>query len=152
MSELKEIRKKIISMILPITFENILQMTAGLITMAMIGRIDETSIAAIGLSSRIYNLIWAIFKGVATGVTVIIAQSFGAKDFEKLRKTVKQAFITSLFFVLIFQIVIFLNSKSLLLIFNPKETLLSHANLYLRITTLSLPFMVIILLIAGIMQ
>ncbi|KRQ87689.1 Multidrug resistance protein NorM [Caloramator mitchellensis] len=152
MNDIKNIRKKIISMILPITFENILQMTAGLITMAMIGRIDEVSISAIGLSSRIYNLIWALFKGVATGVTVIIAQSFGAKDFEKLRKSVKQAFITSIFFVLMFQIIILLNSKPLLMIFNPKDNLLSHANLYLRITTLSLPFMVIILLIAGIMQ
>ncbi|WDU82540.1 MATE family efflux transporter [Caloramator sp. Dgby_cultured_2] len=60
--KIKEIRRKIISMILPITIENILQMTAGLISMAMIGRIDEISISAIGISNRIIQFIWALLR------------------------------------------------------------------------------------------
>ena len=36
----KQIKSRILSMILPITVENILQMTAGLVLMAMIGRIN----------------------------------------------------------------------------------------------------------------
>lgn len=150
--KIKEIRRKIISMILPITIENILQMTAGLISMAMIGRIDEISISAIGISNRIIQFIWALFKGIATGVTILVAQSFGAKNIEKLNKTILQGIISSILLSLLFFILVFLNSKTLLLIFNPKPTLLSSASLYLKITSFSIPFIVLMLLTAGIFQ
>ncbi|CCJ32753.1 MULTISPECIES: MATE family efflux transporter [Caloramator] len=150
--KIKEIRRKIISMILPITIENILQMTAGLISMAMIGRIDEISISAIGISNRIIQFIWALFKGIATGVTILVAQYFGAKNTEKLNKTILQGIISSILLSLLFFILVFFNSKALLLIFNPKPTLLSSANLYLKITSFSIPFIVLMLLTAGIFQ
>jgi len=150
--KIKEIRRKIISMILPITIENILQMTAGLISMAMIGRIDEISISAIGISNRIIQFIWALFKGIATGVTILVAQYFGAKNTEKLNKTILQGIISSTLLSLLFFILVFLNSKTLLLIFNPKPTLLSSASLYLNITSFSIPFIVLMLLTAGIFQ
>ena len=61
--ENKIIRKKILSMILPITLENILQMTAGIVSMAMVGRISPLAVGAVGISNIIFNIIWAIFKG-----------------------------------------------------------------------------------------
>jgi Na+-driven multidrug efflux pump len=40
----KKINKKIVSMIVPITIENLLQMVAGIVSMGMIDRIDALSI------------------------------------------------------------------------------------------------------------
>lgn len=150
--KIKEIRRKIISMILPITIENILQMTAGLISMAMIGRIDEISISAIGISNRIIQFIWALFKGISTGVTILVAQSFGAKNSERLNKTIIQGIISSVSLSILFFVLVFFNSNKLLLIFNPRPSLLASANLYLKITSFSIPFIVLMLLTAGIFQ
>ena len=148
----KTIRSKILSMILPITAENILQMTAGLVSMAMIGKIDPLAVGAIGISSVLYRIIWALFKGIATGASVFIAQSYGANNFSKLKSVTEQAFILSVGIAIILQQVLFWNAKTLLLVFNPPPNLLANGELYLKIISWSLPFAAIILLVSGILQ
>lgn len=95
---IKEIRKKIYSMILPITVESILQMTAGLVSMSLIGRIPGnditsvsavTEVSAISISSRITQMIWALFKGITTGASVFAAQDYGAKNTKKLKSVIQ---------------------------------------------------------------
>lgn len=148
----KTIKSKILSMILPITAENILQMTAGVVSMAMVGRISEIAVGAVGISNIIFRIIWAIFKGISTGASVFVAQGYGANDREKIRKTSISAFIILLFLSIFFMIILLEFSSKLLLIFNPKTSLLESAELYLTILALSLPFSALILLISGIFQ
>ena len=99
------IRKKILSMILPITMENLLQMLAGFVSMAMIGRISTIAIGSLGLSTRITQIVWALFKGIATGASVFVAQAYGAGNDEKMRKVTMQTLISSLILVLILQLI-----------------------------------------------
>jgi Na+-driven multidrug efflux pump len=89
-NEDKIIRRKILSMILPITVESVLQMTNGIISMAMIGRIDSVAVSALGISNNIFNIIWELFKGISTGVSVLVAQAYGANNYNKLRKVATQ--------------------------------------------------------------
>lgn len=148
----KTIRSKILSMILPITAENILQMTAGVVSMAMVGRISEIAVGAVGISNIIFRIIWAIFKGISTGASVFVAQGYGAKDKEKIRKTILSAFMILLLLSIFFMFILLRFNAKLLLIFNPKTSLLESAKLYLTIIALSLPFTAMILLISGIYQ
>lgn len=155
--ETKQARRKIFSMILPITAENILQTTASFISMAMIGNIDAlsvsaVSVSAIGISSRITQIVWAIFKGVTTGTTVYVSQAYGAGDLKKLKNIVKETFILCMFIVLLLQQFIYWNTTRLLSFFNPDTLLLESGSMYLRIVSIGLPFQVIVLLVAGILQ
>ncbi|MDY0236215.1 MAG: MATE family efflux transporter [Gudongella sp.] len=148
----KLIKKKIISMILPITAENILQMTAGVVSMAMVSRISATAVGAIGIGTIIIRIIWAVLKGIATGNSVFVAQSFGAKDYNRLRNSSIQALVIMLGASLVFQQVIYWNAETLLKIFNPSPVLLEAGTSYLKILSFSLPFTGMILLAAGILQ
>jgi len=148
----KKVRKKILSMTLPITAENILQMTAGVVSMAMVGRIDSVAVGAIGMSNILFRIIWAVLKGIGTGNSVFVAQSFGAGNHGKLKDTTEQAFILALGISMIFQQLIYWNTESLIGIFNPTPALLAGGTMYLRILSWSLPFTAIILLTAGILQ
>lgn len=148
----KQIRNKIYSMILPITIENVLQMTAGFISTAMIGRIGALSVSALGISTRITQLVWALFKGIATGASVFVAQAYGAGDFEKLKKVIRQTLISSVIVVIIFQQIIFWYGRTLLSIFNPELQLKELAFQHMRIVSCGLPFMVIMLVVAGVLQ
>lgn len=147
-----QIRKKILSMILPITAENILQTTASFISMAMIGNINALSVSAIGISSRITQLVWALFKGITTGATVYVSQAYGAGDTKGLKRIVKETFILCMLIVLLLQQFIYWNPKLLLSFFNPEPLLLENGSMYLRIVSIGLPFQVIVLLVAGILQ
>jgi putative MATE family efflux protein len=152
---LQEIRKKIYSMILPITIESILQMTAGLVSMALIGRIsttDPTAVNAIGISSRITQIVWALFKGITTGASVFVAQAYGSGNHKKLKQVVQQTLLSSIVLVIIFQQIVFWNAPKLLSIFNPSPDLLENGVLYLRTISWGLPFMVIMLAVAAVLQ
>lgn len=150
--ENQEIRKKIYSMILPITGENILQMTAGFISMAMIGRIDKIAIGSLGLSTRITQILWAFFRGIVMGASVFVAQAYGAGDLKKLRKVVQQTLISSIILVIIFQVLVYAYAPYLLKVFGPGPELLNNAIIYLRVVSFGLPFMCIMLVVAGILQ
>ena len=139
-------------MILPITLENILQMTSRIISMAMIGRINPIAVGAIGMSNIIFNMIWAIFRGVSTGVSVFVAQAHGANNYVKLEKIVTQTLFFSILLVIILQQLLFWNANTLLKIFDPSKELLADASLYLRIVSWGLPFITVALIVAGTLQ
>ncbi len=151
-TDVKQVRQKILSMLLPITAEGILQMTAGFISMAMIGRIDEIAIGALGLSMRITQIIWALFRGVATGAAVFVAQAYGADDVKKIRHVIMQTLLSSVILVVLFQIFIIWKAPLLLRIFNPGDELMINSILYLRVVSLGLPFMAIMLIVGGVLQ
>ena len=69
----KKVNQDIFRMVLPIIVENVLQMSAGLVTTAMIGRLLADDISAQGIGNRITNTFWALFKGVGIGTTAIVA-------------------------------------------------------------------------------
>ncbi|MHB1393912.1 MAG: MATE family efflux transporter [Clostridia bacterium] len=148
----KSINKKIISMIVPITIENLLQMVAGIVSMGMIGRIDALSISALGIGMRITQIIWALFKGSTIGATVFVAQYYGAGEMDKARNVIKQTLLSSIVVVLILQTVVYTQASKLLMVFNPKPELLGLATEYIRTVSFGLPFLAIMLIIGGVFQ
>lgn len=150
--DIKLINKKIISMILPVAFEGVLQMSAGLVMMAMIGRIDVVAVSALGISQRITQMVWALFKGITTGASVYVAQYYGAKEYSKMKHVIQQTVISTIILVVILQAAIYMFSSSLLSIFDPSPQLLEHANVYVRDVSYGLPFLAVMLVIGGVLQ
>lgn len=148
----KAIKKKILSMIIPITAENILQMTAGLVSMAMVGRISAVAVGAIGLSNVIFRLIWAVFKGISIGTTIIVAQSYGAKNNRKLARVSVQGILLSIAFAALFLGLLLLYTEQLLKVFGAGPELIENATLYTRILSMSLPATAAIVIVSGIFQ
>lgn len=148
----KAIRKKILGMIVPITAENILQMTAGVVSMAMVGRISPLAVGAIGMSNILFRIIWSLFRGIGTGSSVFVAQSFGADDHKRIRSTTVQSFILVFVSSIILQQILYWNADTMIRIFNPTTDLLRDGVMYVRIISWSLPFVAPILAIAGIQQ
>lgn len=148
----KQIKKRIVSMILPITVENILQMTAGLVLMAMIGRINPIAVGSIGIAMVIYKIVWAVFKGIGTGASVLVAQSYGGDKLLKVKSVAEQAFMVTLTLSILFQQLIYWTAGSLLKVFNPTEDLLINGTIYLKTISWSFPALAIIILVAGVLQ
>ncbi|MEG0133316.1 MAG: MATE family efflux transporter [Clostridium sp.] len=150
--EKKALRKKIYSMIIPITVESMLQMTAGFVSAAFIGRLDAMAISALGISTRITQIIWSLFKGITTGGTVLVAQAYGANNEKKVRDTIMQTLISCVLLVIILAGFMQINGKVFLKVFNPSVDLISQAESYLKIVAFGLPFVVIMLVVAGSLQ
>ena len=150
--DIKEINRKILSMILPITIENILQMIAGIVSMGMVGRIDVLAISALGISMRITQIVWALFKGIATGATVFVAQYYGAGEHEKMLTVIQQTMLSTIAVVAVLEVLLYIEAPALLSVFNPNAELMQQAVVYLRLVSLGLPFLAIMLVIGGVLQ
>ena len=84
--------RNIIVFAIPLFIGNIFQQLYNMVDAMVVGRfVGLQALAAVGASASSYNLIIAIILGIASGASVVIAQTFGSGDKERLRK----AYITT---------------------------------------------------------
>ncbi|MBB6215778.1 putative MATE family efflux protein [Anaerosolibacter carboniphilus] len=148
----RDVRKKIYTMIIPICMENVLQMLAGFISTAMIGWTGALAVSAMGLSMRITQIVWALFKGIATGGTVFVAQAYGAQEHKKLKHVIQQTLLSSVLFVIVIQQLIYWKADFFISWFNADGELLEKSLVYLKTVSFGLPFLAIMLVVAGVLQ
>lgn len=148
----KIIRKEIFFLIIPVMLENIFQMSAGLVSAAMIGRLTPTLISSQGICTRITGVLWSLFKGIGIGATVIIAKDYGRENTRNCKNTFEQTAITGLFISVISIIVVLLYSNSILCFFTTNKETLLYAKQYLKIVIFSSPFLLIMAVVTALFQ
>jgi Na+-driven multidrug efflux pump len=81
----------------PLLIGNIAQLMYNTADSIVVGRmISSNALAAVGASTPIQTLFFVFFMTVGTGVSVLVSQHFGAKDFDKLSQTVGTALTLTL--------------------------------------------------------
>lgn len=86
------IMKLVLLFALPICAGNILQMLYNTVDTIVIGNFcGALSLAAVGTSAQPVEMLLCIFLGLGTGVSILVSQFMGAKDYDKLKKTVSTA-------------------------------------------------------------
>lgn len=79
--------KDLWGLMLPMIASNILQQLYNTIDSLIISRYtDESSFAAVGISSSVMNLFLFLLVGACTGISVLFSQSFGKGDTRELRE------------------------------------------------------------------
>lgn len=147
-----EIRKAIAKMILPILISSVLEMFVGIISMKLIGNLGFIAIGAMGLSTRVRGIIWAVYKGIAIGLQVVIAQAYGAGDHTRIKEALRQT-IGSIFVVsILFLATMLFAPEFWLKIFGAKGELLDVSADVLRVVGIGMPFLGIILIVSGALQ
>lgn len=150
--EKREMRLAILKMILPIMMSSILEMLVGIVSMALIGNLGFIAIGAMGLSTRVRGMIWAVYKGIAIGVQVVVAQALGAEDHERIRHAIRQTIGSICILSLVFLSTLMLLPSFWLGIFGAKGELLEVGVKLLRIVGLGMPFLGIVLIVSGALQ
>lgn len=147
-----EIRQSIAKMILPILISSVLEMSVGIISMKLIGNLGFIAIGAMGLSTRVRGIIWAVYKGIAIGVQVVIAQAYGAGDKARIKDALKQT-VGSIFIIsILFLATMLFVPEFWLKIFGAKGELLGVSADVLRVVGVGMPFLGVILIISGALQ
>lgn len=152
MHEKKAIKREIYQIIIPMILENILQISAGLITTAMVGRLLSNDISAQGICVRITDTLWVCYKGVATGATILVAKAFGAGRRGACRSIIEQTMVTELFIVGVIQIILFWKADLFLAFFSKDTVILSMAQDYMKIVVFGFPFLVVMSLVTAAFQ
>ena len=131
---------KIISFVIPVIISGLLQTFYNAADLAVVGSFrGELALAAVGSTGSINSLLVNISLGLSVGAGVVVAQQIGAREHDKVKKTVHSAILLAIISgvaVAIFGIIFI---KQILSLMGTPETVIDLSARYLRIIFLGLP-------------
>ena len=124
----------IIAYTVPIILTSILQLLFNAADLVVVGRFcGSVSVAAVGSTGAITNLIVNLFIGLSVGAGVTVAHALGAREDEIVRRTVHTALPAALVSGVVLTIVGVVFSESLLRMMDTPEEVLPLSAVYMRI-------------------
>ncbi len=155
MADLTEgnISRQIIRLAFPLLIGNIIQQFYNTINMMIVGRyVGENAFAAVGVSGSVMNFFIAVIIGLCVGFSILYANFYGAKDYDKLRKTIFMTAAIGLGMTVILSLTGFIFVKEILYAIKTPEPLFNEGVIYLRIIFAGMIFCVFYNLNASILQ
>lgn len=133
---------KILVFYIPLMLSGVLQLLFNAADIVVVGRFaGSESLAAVGSTSSLINLLVNLFIGLSVGANVLVARYYGAGQQKELSEMVHTAVMTSLISGCILIILgICLAGPALRLMATP-EDVIDKAILYMRIYFVGMPFM-----------
>lgn len=138
------ILKKMLLFSFPLMGSSILQLLFNAADIIVIGRFaGENSLAAVGSTSSLINLLVNLFVGLAIGANVLTARYYGAKQEKDLSETVHTTVALSLVCGTGLAIIGVLVARPILAMMDTPDEVLPLATIYMQIYFLGMPAMML---------
>ncbi|RLD95062.1 MAG: MATE family efflux transporter [Bacteroidetes bacterium] len=126
--------KNILRFAMPMLLGNLFQQLYTFVDQIIVGRfLGKEALAAVGASFPVIFTLIALIIGISTGGTIVISQFFGAKDFNKVKRTIDTIFIVMAVCAVIMTVVGISFSEEIFRLIKLPEELMPMANSYLTI-------------------
>lgn len=135
------IMNKMVSFALPLMLSGILQLLFNAVDIIVVGRFSGSqSLAAVGSTSSLINMLTNLFIGISLGANVLAARFYAAGRHKEMSETVHTAISTAfLSGVIMIFVGIFFSRPALELMDTPSDVI-ELATLYMRIYFVGMPF------------
>lgn len=134
------ILKKVLVFSIPLMLSGVLQLLFNAADIIVVGRFaGSQSLAAVGSTTSLINLLINIFIGLSIGVNVMVARYYGAKLHKDVSETVHTAIAISLLSGLFLVVVGFFSSRFLLELMGTPDDVIDKAVLYMQIYFAGMP-------------
>lgn len=127
-------RRRVLALALPIIGENLLQTSVGAVDTLMVARLGKASVAGVGTAAELVFFIISILMALEVGATVLIAQAFGARDSESVRRLARQAIVWGIVIAIPVSVGGFFAARPVIGLFGTESDVADHATTYLQIT------------------
>ena len=130
----------IFSFAMPVLLANLLQQTYSLIDAAIVGKfLGIGAFSAVGASTSVIFLIIGFCNGCCAGFGIPVAQKFGARDYNTMRRYVAISLQLAAVMSVIIAIVTSIYCKDILRIMQTPENIFTDAYFYLLVTFIGVP-------------
>lgn len=148
-----KILKSLILFAIPIFISNIFQQLYNTADTMIIGNVlGDTSLAAIGACTAVYDLLVGFALGVGNGLSIVVARSYGSKDEVLLKRSVAVAIIIGIFLTLSIMVVSQLGLYPLLQLLDTPVNIINESYSYISTITLFVSVMFAYNLCAGLLR
>lgn len=147
------IAKSIFWFSIPLLVGNLFQQLYNTVDSYVVGNyVGKEALAAVGASTPIINMLIGFFMGLATGAGVIIAQYYGAKDYDRLKKAVHNSAALTIVMAIVLTIVGILGTNPMLKAISIPNDIFSESSKYLSIYFAGISFNLIYNMGSGILR
>lgn len=136
--------RKMLAFAIPLMCSSILQLLFNAADIIVVGRFaGDNSLAAVGSTSSLINLLVNLFMGLSVGVNVLVAHYFGGKQERELHETIHTAILISIVSGVILTFVGVICAKPILHLMQAPEEVLNLSAIYLKIYFIGMPAMML---------
>ena len=127
---------------LPMMLGNFFQQVYTMADSVIVGRfVGEDALAAVGASYSLTNVFISIAIGGGVGASVITSQTFGARDYARMKRSISTALLSFLAISIFLGVVGLTLSRRIMVLLNAPANILEDSITYLNIYFLGLPFL-----------
>jgi putative MATE family efflux protein len=127
--------KLIIKFSIPMLIGNLFQQFYNMVDSIVVGKfVDSNALAAVGATGSLVFLIIGLCFGLSAGISIVISQYFGAKDYDNVRKGFATATYVVIGAAIILGVVGYFTSRPLLELLNTPASIIDQSDLYMKIT------------------
>ena len=135
---------KVLKFALPLMLSGVLQLLFNAADIIVVGRFaGSQSLAAVGSTSALINLLINIFIGLSVGANVVVAKAYGARNQRDISRAVHTALTLSIISGLILIVVGVASARVLLELMGTPDDVLDKAVLYMRIYFAGMPVVMV---------
>jgi putative MATE family efflux protein len=136
-----KVSKQIFFFALPMLLGNIFQQLYNVVDIAVVGKyLGDNALAAVGASFPVIFLLISLGFGVSMGGTITVSHFFGAKQYDKVRRTVDTMNIFISIFSIVFAIIGIVFSDRIFALIKLPDDIIPLASSYLKVYLYGLPF------------
>lgn len=124
----------IVAFSIPLLIGNVFQQLYNTVDALVIGNASGSgALAAVGASGQVIFFFVSLFIGISSGAGVLISQAFGARDHDRLRRTVSTMYGLTLWVGVFLSVAGYFLSEPILRLLKTPEEILSDSIAYLQI-------------------
>lgn len=126
----------------PVLCSAVFQQLYSIIDTIVVGKgIDDMALAAVGATGGISFFIFGFIMGLGSGMAVLMAQAYGAGDYDRLRKTITMGVISCGIVGIAMMVISIAVMRPLLVLLNTSEVIIDDAFLYIVMILAGIPLM-----------
>lgn len=125
-------RRRIFQMVWPAAIESTLNYLVGVVVLAMMGRLGPQAVGAVGISTRVLQVFWALSQTLTVGATVFVARAVGQGDANQARRVTATALRWVVLGGSVGALLLWWAALPIVRLFGANADLLAEGALYLR--------------------
>ena len=152
LSKEKNFYKAILSIVIPITFQNLISVSVNMADTIMLGTLGEIELSASSIGGQLFFILMVLLMGIGSGANVMCAQYFGKEDKININKILSLAYLLAILLSLSCLIIALFFPKIFMMIFTSDNKVIEKGIIYMRISSLSYVFFSITMISTSVLR
>ncbi|QGU95791.1 MATE family efflux transporter [Clostridium bovifaecis] len=133
----KEFFTTILTLVIPITLQNLISSSLNMVDNIMIGRLGENEIAAVGLVNQYFFIFMLCLSGINAGASIFMAQYWGRRDRNSIKKVLGLDLVLGTIASIAFAIIALFMPEYIIKLFTREAAIINLGVQYLRIISVT---------------